>query len=61
VLQRQVGGGGWKRLARLTIDGRYSFTRTITHRPGASYRITYPAPDGKRRSGLAIKPVPAAG
>jgi hypothetical protein len=60
VLQRQVKGGAWKRVARLALDGRSAFTLTITHRPGAMYRITYPAPDGKRRSGLAIKPVPAA-
>ena len=60
VLQRSVKGGSWKRLARLTIDGRHSFRRTLTHRPGGSYRITYPAGDGRRRSGLAIKPVPRA-
>ncbi len=60
VLQRQIRGGRWTRVARLAIDGRYAFARTIAHRPGASYRITYPAADGKRRSGLAIKPVPAA-
>jgi len=60
VLQRQVAGGAWQRLGRLTIDGRNAFRRTIAHRPGASYRLTYPAPDGKRRNGLAIKPVPAA-
>ena len=60
VLQRRVRGGAWKRVARLAIDGRSSFQRTITHRAGATYRITYPGADGKRRSGLAIKPVPAA-
>ena len=60
VLQRQVKGGAWKRVGRLTIDGRHAFQRTITHRAGASYRLTYPAADGKRRAGLAIKPVPAA-
>ena len=60
VLQRQLPGGSWKRLGRLKIDGRHSFERTIAHRGGASYRMTYPAADGKRRTGLAIKPVPAA-
>ncbi|HEV2775924.1 MAG TPA: hypothetical protein VGV90_10060 [Solirubrobacteraceae bacterium] len=57
VLQRQVRGGRWTRIARLSIDGRSSFRRTIAHRAGAAYRITYPGPDGKRRSGLAVKPV----
>lgn len=61
VLQRRLDGGAWTRVVRLAIDGRSSFQRTITHRPGAAYRITYPRADGKRRSGLAIKPVPAAG
>lgn len=60
VLQRQVRGGPWRRLARLAIDGRHSFQRTITHRAGASYRITYPGADGRRRTGLAVKPVPRA-
>jgi hypothetical protein len=60
VLQTQLKGGPWKRLGRLTIDGRHAFQRTIAHRSGASYRITYPGPDGRRRSGLAVKPVPAA-
>ena len=46
-------------IGRLSIDGRHSFQRTFAHRAGASYRITYPGPAGKRRSGLAIKPVPA--
>jgi hypothetical protein len=59
VLQRRVGGGAWQRLGRLAIDGRNSFQRTIAHRAGASYRITYPVAGGKRRAGLAIKPVPA--
>jgi len=60
VLQRQVRGGSWTRVARLSVDGRWSFQRTIAHRAGAAYRITYPGTDGKRRTGLAIKPVPRA-
>ncbi|MBW3607787.1 MAG: hypothetical protein KY463_05440 [Actinobacteria bacterium] len=60
ALQRQVQGGSWTRIARLPIDGRHSFQRTISHRPGASYRITYPDADGKRRTGLAIRPVRGA-
>ena len=60
ALQRQVRGGPWTRIARLSIDGRASFQRTIAHRAGAAYRITYPGADGKRRTGLAIKPVPRA-
>jgi hypothetical protein len=60
VLQRQVRRGAWTRIARLSIDGRASFQRTIAHRAGASYRITYPGTDGRRRAGLAIKPVPRA-
>ena len=61
VLQRRVGDGGWTRLARLAIDGRASFQRTHSHRPGAQYRLTYPSPRGPRRSGLAIRPVPGPG
>ncbi len=60
VLQRRVGEGAWTRIERLRIDGRRAFTRTIAHRPGAAYRFTYPRSDGKRATGLAIKPVPAA-
>jgi hypothetical protein len=60
VLQRQVGGGAWTRIARLVIDGRRAFERSIVHKPGAAYRLTYPGAGGKRARGLAIKPVPAA-
>ena len=60
VLQRQVGGGAWTRIERLVIDGRRAFERSIVHKPGASYRLTYPGAGGKRARGLAIKPVPAA-
>ncbi|HEV2058296.1 MAG TPA: hypothetical protein VGR11_03000, partial [Solirubrobacteraceae bacterium] len=60
ALQRQVKGGSWTRIARLSIDGRHSFQRTISHRRGASYRITYPDADGKRRTGLAVRPVRGA-
>jgi hypothetical protein len=59
LLQRRLPHDGWRVLARLRIDGRAAFTRTIAHRRGASYRLTYPDADGKRRSGLAVKPVPA--
>ena len=60
VLQRRVEGRRWTRIARLAVDGRSSFQRTFLHRRGAAYRITYAGPDGKRRSGLAVKAVPAA-
>jgi hypothetical protein len=59
VLQRQVKGGRWQSLARIKLDGRASFQRTLTHRAGAQYRLTYPAPAGPRRSGLPVQPVPA--
>jgi hypothetical protein len=59
LLQRQLPRGGWRLLERLRIDGRAAFTRTIAHRPGALYRLTYPDSAGHRRPGLAIKPVPA--
>ena len=59
-LQRQAEGGSWTRIARLAVDGRASFQRTFGHKRGASYRIAYRGPDGKRRSGLAVKAVPAA-
>lgn len=61
VLQRQVRGGPWRRLVRLEVDGRASFERTRSHVAGAQYRLTYPGPAGRRRSGLALKPVPARG
>jgi len=61
LIQRQVKAGPWKRVARLVVDGRGTFQRIARHTPGAQYRITYPGPRGPRRSGLALKPVPAAG
>lgn len=57
ALQRQVKDGPWRRIARLEIDGRHAFQRTISHRPGARYRLTYPGAAGKRHTGLAIRPV----
>jgi hypothetical protein len=59
VLQRRVGGARWGTLGRLTIDGRASFQRTFRHARGAQYRLTYPAPAGKRTSSMALRPVPA--
>ncbi len=59
VLQRRPKGGRFTRVARLTVDGRHSFQRTIRHVPGAQYRLTYPGPAGKRLSSMALKPVPA--
>lgn len=61
VLQRQLKGGRWTRLGRISVDGRRSFQRTFTHKPGAQYRLTYPSPAGKRAAGLALKPVRADG
>jgi hypothetical protein len=61
LLQRQIKGGRWVRLGRVVVDGRASFERTFTHKPGAQYRLTYPTPAGPRRSGLALKPVPVGG
>jgi hypothetical protein len=61
VLQRQVKRGAWRQLARFTVDGRASFQRTIRHRPGSQYRITYPGPKGARTAGLALRPVPSRG
>jgi hypothetical protein len=59
VLQRRVGDARWGTLARLTIDGRASFQRTFRHARWAQYRLTYPAPAGKRASGMPLRPVPA--
>jgi hypothetical protein len=59
VLQRELPRDGWRSLERLRIDGRSAFERTIAHRPGALYRLTYPDDKGHRQRGLAIKPVPA--
>ena len=58
VLQRQVRGGPWRVLGRLVLDGRASFERTYRHTVGAQYRLTYPGAAGRRRAGLALKPVP---
>lgn len=59
VLQRQVHGGRWRQLKRLSVDGRASFQRTVRHVPGAQYRLTYPTAAGKRASSMALKPVKA--
>jgi hypothetical protein len=61
VVQRQVKGGRWTQVARLTLDGRASFQRTLKHVKGAQYRMTYPSPAGPRTSSLALKPVPVGG
>jgi hypothetical protein len=60
LLERQLPRDRWRLVERLRIDGRAAFTRTIVHRSGAVYRLTYPDFEGTRRHGLAIKPVPAA-
>ena len=56
---RSAAGRG-RASSACVIDGRRAFERSIVHKPGASYRLTYPGADGKRARGLAIKPVPAA-
>jgi hypothetical protein len=59
TLQRRRRAGPWKKIGTLKLDGRSAFTRTIAHVAGASYRLGYPAPGGRRKSSIAIKPVPA--
>jgi hypothetical protein len=59
LLERLLPRDRWRLVERLRIDGRAAFTRTIAHRSGAQYRLTYPDLDGHRQRGLAIKPVPA--
>ncbi len=59
ALQRRIGDGRWTRIARLRIDGRRAFERTFVHKPGAQYRLTYPRSDGKRATGLVLRPVRA--
>ena len=61
VLQRRLSGGRWKRLGRLTVDGRASFQRTFRHVPGAQYRLSYPGPVGRRATSMGLKPVRAGG
>ena len=61
VLQRQVSGGPWKRVARSVVDGRASFQRIVKHTSGALYRLTYPGAAGPRKSSLPLKPVAAGG
>jgi hypothetical protein len=60
LLQRRLPRDRWRLVERLRIDGRAAFTRTIAHRSGALYRLTYPDLAGHRESGMAIKPVPAS-
>jgi hypothetical protein len=57
-LQRRVGRGPWRRLARVRVDGRAAFTRTVRHAPGARYRLTYPRASGRRGTGLPVPAVP---
>jgi len=59
TLQRHPPRGRWETIDSLRIDGRSAFMRTISHMPGSVYRLGYPAPGGRRRSSIAIKPVPA--
>jgi hypothetical protein len=60
LLQRRLPRDQWRLVQRCRIDGRAAFTRTIAHRPGALYRLTYPDLAGHRESGMAIKAVPAS-
>ena len=64
TLQRRVGKGkggleDWRTIARFTIGGQAAFTRTVRHRRDAIYRLTYPESAGRRKNGLAIRPLPA--
>ena len=61
VLQQRIEDGRWKRLGRLTVDGRASFERTFGHVPGARYRLSYPGPAGKRATSMGLKPVRLGG
>jgi hypothetical protein len=57
--RRRRAGRPWEKIETLKLDGRSAFTRTIAHVPGAAYRLGYPTRGGRRRSSIAIKPVPA--
>jgi hypothetical protein len=59
VLERRRARTRWRPLERLRIDGRSALRRTVAHRPGALYRLSLQGADGRRRAGLAIRPVPA--
>lgn len=59
TIERRVGDGRWRRIARLTINGRAAFRRTVRHRRNAIYRLTFPGALGRRAHGLAIRPRPA--
>jgi hypothetical protein len=60
LLERLLPHDRWRLVERLQIDGRAAFERTIAHRPGAQYRLTYPDAKGHPEHGLAVKPVPAS-
>ena len=55
TVQRRVGKRRWRTIARLNITGQASFKRTVRHPRRAIYRLTYPAPQGSRQHGLAIR------
>ena len=59
TLQRRVGKGDYRTIARFTIGGQAAFTRTVGHRRDAIYRLTFPGSAGRRKNGLAIRPLPA--
>lgn len=58
ALQRRYKGGPWRRIERLDVDGRSAFRRTLRHRPGTTYRLTYPGAGKRRSRGLELRPAP---
>ncbi|MDP2711061.1 MAG: hypothetical protein Q8O56_07565 [Solirubrobacteraceae bacterium] len=59
VLQRRTKGRAWTTIERMRIDGRHAFQRTLKHRPGTVYRLTYPTAAGPRTTSMPLAPVPA--
>ena len=59
TVQRLVPKGAWKTIDTLNVDGRSWFTRTIAHVAGSQYRLGFPGPNGKRKTSIAVEPIPA--
>jgi hypothetical protein len=57
TLERRVGKGRWKTIARFAIGGQAAFSRTFRRHGDTIYRLTFPGSLGRRKAGLAVRPV----
>lgn len=61
IQRRDAPAARWRRLLRVWVDGRGSFTRVVAGEPGARYRLRFPRPGGGLGIGMAIAPVGRGG